>query len=449
MIIIKKASKDNTITDVKIDGSSRLTGSNQGKSEILDLYVLPPNSSSATNGKSRVLIQFDLSDISSSIASGEIPSSSVEYRLKMVNSPHYETVPQSFDLVLFPLSRAWDEGRGLSNFDEGLKDGGFSNWQNATSTTAWSLTGSDYMTTISSSQHFDEGTEDLDVDISNIVYAWLTGNLPNNGLVLKYPDNHETGSNKFYVKKFFSRHAMVPERNPRIEVRWSNFIQDDRSNLKYNKTGSLYYYRFIDGEASNVGSTVFVDIINSSSTTTSTITASLKENGIYEASGVFVSHTSSTSIYRDVWFTSTSQLFTGNFSPVFSTGSSISALSTLKVDIPNLKEQYSSDEEIFVRVFCRDFDYKPALRRSGSVDPSPTLLKNAYYEIVNNDTDSPVICFSTGSNKYSKLSYDKNGNYFKLKTSSLDKGSVFRIKILVIHNRQQFTFDQGWLINVV
>lgn len=449
MIVIYKASKDNTITDAKIDGSSRFTGSNQGKSEILDLFVLPENSSSATNGKSRALLYFDTTSLSSSIADGLIPSSSVEYRLKLVNSPHYETVPQSFDLYVYPLSRSWDEGRGLSNFDEGLKDSGYSNWNSATSTTQWSVSGSDFIQSISASQHFDDGTENLDVDISNIMYAWLTGGLQNNGLVIKYSNSDESGSNTLYVKKFFSRHALVPERLPRVESRWTNFIQDDRFNMKYNNSGSLYYYRFINGEYSNVGEQVFVNIINSSSTVTQTVTASLKENGIYEASGVFVTLTSSTSIYRDVWFTSTSQLFTGTFTPLFSTGSNSFDFSKVTVDIPNLKDQYFQDEEVYVRVFCRDIDYKPALRKSGSIDSTPQLVRDAYYEILNYDTDVSVISFSTGSNKYTKLSYDKNGNFFKINTNSLEKGNVYKIRILVKQNKQQLVFDKNWLLNIV
>jgi hypothetical protein len=449
MIITQKASKDNTITDAKIDGSSRLTGSNQGKSEVLDLFVLPENSSSATNGKSRAIIQFDLTSISSSIADGTIPSSSVEYRLKLINAPHYETLPYSFDLVVFPLSRSWDEGRGLSNFDEGLKDAGASNWNNATTLTQWSLTGSDFITTLSASQHFDDGLEDLDVDISNIVYSWLTGGLPNNGLIVKFPDNYETGSSTFYVKKFFSRHALVPERLPRIEAKWTNAVQDDRANIKYNSTGSLFYYRSLNGEFSNAAGPVFVNVLNSSSTVVQTITASLRETGIYEASGVFVSFTSSTSIYRDVWFTSASQLFTGNFSPSFATGSNYFEIAKVTVDIPNLKEQYFNDEETIIRVFCRDVDYRPALRKSGSTDVTAHYVKDAYYEIVNYDTNNPIFTFSTGSNKYSKLSYDKNGNYFKLKTSSLEKGSVYKIKILIKSNKQQLIFDKNWLINIV
>lgn len=448
MILIKRATKDNTITNAKINGTN-LSSSNQGKSEILDLFYISQNTSLASNGKSRILMQFDISSFSSSIASGLLPSSSVEYRLKLVSSPHYESVPQSFDIEVMPLSRSWDEGRGLSNFDEGLKDSGFSNWGSANSTTPWTIPGSDYLTSISASQHFDEGYENLDVDISNIVYAWLTGGIPNNGLVIKLPASQETGSQDYYVKKFFSRHALVPDRLPRIEARWTNYIHDDRSNVKYNTFANLYYYRSINGEFSNVGSTVFVDILNSSSTVVQTLTASIKETGIYEASGVNVAFTSSTQIYRDVWFTNSQQLFTGSFAPTFATGSNFFDFSRIKVDIPNLKDQYLNNEICNIRVFCREYDYKPALRKSGSVDPSPEPLKDAYYEIVNYENEQPIVSFSTGSIKYSKLSYDKNGNYFNLDTSNLEKGNVYKIKILVNYNKQQTVFDDGWLINVI
>ena len=138
MLSVLRPSKDNTITNVVIDGQGARTGSNQGKSEILEVYVLPIASSSATYGISRVLLQFDLTNLSQSIAEGTIPSSSVEYRLRLTDAPHSQTKPTSFDLVFFPLSRSWDEGSGLSMFDEDLKDPGFSNWNNATSLVSWS-----------------------------------------------------------------------------------------------------------------------------------------------------------------------------------------------------------------------------------------------------------------------------------------------------------------------
>ncbi len=444
------ASKNNTITDVAIKGTSK-TGSNSGRSEVLELFVLPAVSSSATFGKSRALMQFDLTELSQSIVDGDTPSTGVTFKLRLRDAPHVETLPSSFDLVAFPLSKSWDEGRGLALVDEKREDGGFSNWIDAQSLVAWDLTGSDFITSsVSGTQHFDFGDENLEMDVTNLVYEWLTGGLDeeNNGLVLKYIDAHETGNLEFFTKKFFSRHAHKPERIPRIEALWEDFKQDDRSHIHYGVSGSLFLYRIIDGFPQNAAGSLFVDIINSSSTVVQTITSSLSETGIYEASGVFVTLTSSTQIYRDVWFTANVQLFTGTFAPTFASGSELFNFDELVIDLPNLKRNYNLDQTLFVRVLARMRDYKPALRRSGSIEPSPIFLKEAFYEITNEQTEEVLIPFSTGSVKFSKLSYDGKGNYFELRTNNLVRNGFYRIKIRADHNNQTLVFDKDWFLKI-
>lgn len=439
--------KDNTITNLRIDGTDK-SGSNSGQSEIVELYRL--TESADRRGVSRILMKFDISDLSSSISDGDIPTSSVEYRLKMKNAVHSQTVPYSYDLDILPLSRSWDEGRGLSMEDENLKDDGVSNWKQSTSQIDWDTPGADFITdsNLTASQHFDFGTENLDINISNIMYAWLTGGLENNGILIKYQDYFETGSTNYYVKKFFSRHALVPERRPRIDGLWENVFQDDRSEFPYDFTGSLGYYRFIGGAPQRISEDLFVDIINSSSTVVQTLTASTIESGIYEISGVFISPTSSTQIYRDVWFTPTNQLFTGTFAPVYATGSKTLNFDTISMNLPNLKSKYGTDEEVIIRVFAKAKDYKPAVRTLSSTTPDPLLLKRSYFQIENAETREVIIPFSTGSNKFSKLSYDFEGNYFKIWTKSLTKDSVYKIKILVDYNDKRFIFDKDWNLTV-
>lgn len=441
--------KDNVITDVVINGTSK-TGSNQGQNETLELFVLPVASSSADFGKSRILLYFDLSTLSASVASGDIPSGSLEFKLRMKNAQHAETVPSSFDVVVYPLSKSWDEGRGLAAFDEGMNDSGFSNWDDATSLIAWDLTGSDFITNFSGTQHFDFGNEDLEVDVTSIVGEWITGSLTDKqfGFLLKYIDAHETGSLELFNKKFFSRHAHRPDRLPRLEVLWSDFIQDDRENIHYDTTGSLYYYRLINGFPQNAGSTVFVDILDSGSNAVQTITASLAETGIYHASGVFVTSSLSTDIYRDVWFTDNEQLFTGTFEPSFSSGSSFFDFENIVITLPNLRNKYERDQEIFIRVNARPTNYKPAVVKSGSMDIENLFLKEALYEIVNDETNEVIVPFSTGNVSFSKLSYDKDGNYFKARINNLAPSGLYRVKIRTQYNNQTFVFDKGWTFKV-
>ncbi len=445
MIFTSFASKDNTISNVNIRNSSK-TGSNCGASEILEMYVL--TSSASGRGLSRILINFDISELSSSISRGEIPSSSVKFQLTLKSADHYETTPYSFDIEAYPVSRSWDEGRGISMYDEGLKDLGVSNWRNATSVASWASPGSDFISSISSSQHFETGFEDLSIDVSNIVYAWLTGGVQNNGILLKYSDAYETGSADFYVKKFYSRQSHVPSRKPKLDALWYQVNQDDRENVKYNLSGNLYYYRQIDGHFKNLDSEVFVHILNSSSTVVQTLTASRESEGVYKVSGVVVSPTSSTIYFRDVWFSGSTQYFTGSFLPVYATGSY--SIDNLDIDLhlPNLKPSYDKNQKILLRVVAKQTDYRPAIRLSGTVGNGEIFLSSSYFSILNADTEDVLVDFSTGSVEYSKLSYDKDGNYFSVWTNSFPEQNIYKIKILVNYNGQKLIFDKNWKFKI-
>lgn len=441
--------KDNTITDATVNGSAK-TGSNQGQSEVLDLFVLPQASSSATYGKSRILMQFDIASLSSSISEGLIPSSSVQFKLLLKNAAHSETLPESFDISVYPVTTAWDEGSGLSNFDEDLKSAGSSNWINAKSIQSWSEPGGDFSTTLSSSQHYDTGEADLNVDISNIVYAWLTGGIANNGLMIKMPTVYESGSNELYVKKFFSRHSHVPERFPSIQCLWdSDVYQDDRNNMKYLVDGNLFFYNKVNGILTDLPYSLFVDIFDGNNTFYGTLSASRMEVGIYKSNALNL--TLPNSPFRDQWRDNqinNTIYYTDRFSAYYGTGSNSIRSSDVVVTLPNLKPVYRQGEITFVKVFAREKDYKPAIRRSGSVEPSPICFKDSYYEISNAETEEVIVPFSTGSVKFSKLSYDKEGNYFKFNMASLPIYGSYKIKILVNHSGEKTIFDNDWVFKV-
>jgi hypothetical protein len=440
------AEKDATITDVTVNGASR-TGSNSGASEVSELYIL--TSSADSRGESRVIMQFGLTALSQSISEGLIPSGGVEYRLFLKNAQHGEELPYSFHLEVCPLSQTWAEGRGLSMYDEGLKDAGFANWRQATSLTNWTISGSSYLSSsnLTASQYFESGHEDLDVNISNIVNAWLTGGLTNNGLVIKYPAAYSALQSDFYVKKFFSRNSHATERVPKIAARWEKVIQDDRNNMFYGNSGTLYYYRFNNGVAQNVSGPLFVNIVNSSSVVTQTLTATLSSDGIYHASGVMVNYNSATQVYRDVWFSGTSQYFIGNFRANYATGSQFFDYDNCNLDIPNLKT-FRQGEKVIVRVFIREKDYRPALASYASQTPTPLFMKDSYYQIQNAETEEVIVDFSTGSNKYSKLSYDENGNYFEMWTDSLKPEYIYKVRILVNHKKQTQVFDKEFTFKI-
>jgi hypothetical protein len=450
MFRILGASKDTTITDISIEGDIK-SGSNQGYSEIADIFSIPRNSSSLDKfGKSRILIKFDLVDFSASIVSGLVPTSSVQYRLFLESAEHDDINPRSFDISVHPITGStWDEGLGLENVDEGLHDSGFANWNNATSIVSWATTGSVYLASPSASQHFDSGDENIDIDVSNIVYAWLTGGIPNEGFVVKLSDACEQSSEKYYIKRFYTRHAHLASRRPRLYCLWDSHVGDDRSCMKYGISGNLYWHNFYNGSLSDVASPVYVDILNSSSTVIQTITSSRVSEGVYYASGVFVANpTSSTVYFRDVWFNSSVQYFTGSFSLQLATGSSDFKPQDIKCEITNIKPTYSTSEIHQLRILFQNVDYRPSVRSSATSRIEPLIVKDAYIEIKNSRDNETLVSFSTGSLKYSKLSYDSNGNYISIDNSCFQKGQVYSVRVLANYLGQRYVFDKGWTIKI-
>jgi len=259
--------KDTWITNRIIDNNSsvRATGSNFGADPSLNVYAFEPDILTGTMDVARSLLKFDMTELSGKIYEDLIiPSSSVTYLLKMYDMKHEDRVPSSFDLFIYPLSRSWDEGRGIDT--ENFRDYGYANWHSASSTVEWTTTGSDFISEEygTASQHFDYGYEDLEVDISDIVINWLTSSVFNNdGILIKFGATEENGdasSVDFYRKAFHGRESKYIEKLPVIEARWDNVIKDNRSNFAYNQNNKLYLYNFIRGELTDLTNPVIVKI---------------------------------------------------------------------------------------------------------------------------------------------------------------------------------------------
>lgn len=84
---------------------------NTGKDEILEVgKFYDPTNPSTLIGNSRILIQFDLDTISSSISSGDI-SGSIEYYLNLESTEEKE-IASNYNLYVYPVKEQWLEGIG-------------------------------------------------------------------------------------------------------------------------------------------------------------------------------------------------------------------------------------------------------------------------------------------------------------------------------------------------
>ena len=117
---------------------------------------------------------------------------------------------------------------------------------------------------------------------------------------------------------------------------------------------------------------------------------------------------------------------TGSLTPV--TGS---ASDDYKVVVTNLKNEYSKDTKIKIRVKGRDmFPYKTFGTTFGYDQSKYLPSGSTYYQIEDYITNEIIVPFGD----YSKLSCDSTSNYFNLDTSTYAADRVYRLKIKILQN---------------
>jgi len=463
--VLTNAFKDNLIT--------RATGSNMGASDILEAFVIHGQSTASVNAEnaeqSRILLKFDMTDVLTDISSGVVPSSSVSYHLKMFNAPHGETTPLSYSLNVNMLSRAWSEGRGLDM--DSYTDAGNSNWINATSDVAWSQTGSDYYTAdgYKTSYFFSGGLEDLDVNIDFAVDLWRTGEIENNGFVVKNTDTVISGSQgTYYTKKFFGRTSDFYLHRPYVEARWNSSRKDNRGNILISSSlapaadnlNTLYLYNSIRGQLKNIpettgsGQHVLVNFYSGSSTTptgsallvinsdgesvTNITGGLLVENGT-NITGTYTcsfATTSSLDTIHDVWWSGSAQFRTGSFEPSLLQADGLIYDDQYINSITNLRDSYQKEAKETLRVFSRKKNWSPNIYTVATTAIKPEIIESAYYRLFRTIDGMEIIPYGTGSSYETKLSYDLSGNYFDLDTSFLESGYSYGIQLLYYVNGQ-------------
>lgn len=449
-------SADTWITDVHPERTVdlRASGSNHGRSPSLNVFARKGDIISSSIELARTLVKFDLTELSGKIFDTQkIPSSSVSYYLRMVNMKHEDTVPTSYDVDVMPVSRSWDEGKGVD--DDEFLDLGYANWENATSAVAWTTTGSDYITNFSASQHFDEGDENLEVNVTRFVNEWLTGSLIDNyGFLLKLTDTQESNDVNYYRKAFHSQETLYVDRMPYLEARWDDSVKDNRQNFFYDVDNSVFLYNFVRGELTTLPAPVVVTVkdslIPSSASYTQTFTAAEITTGVFSAS-VNVSSTGSHSgTFYDIWTANGSPKMTGTLIPSVYTGSMGDITNQYRLAVRNLKRLYSTNEEarLVVAVRERDFVTHRGIISTASLEPDLQYIEKMYYSVVNAETGETVIPFGTGSIPYTKTSYNKDGNYFDLYMNALVPGFKYKLLFLLDVNNDVQVLDQDFTFKV-
>lgn len=450
---IKKyfAIADNTISnafDRSLTTNNKATGSNMGAADILEVFQLYGQASTGSVERSRVLIQFDTTKLSSDRTAGKIPASgSVAFFLNLYNVEHTTTLPENFDLSISAVSQPWEEGTGLDmvNYTDKTYEGSGSNWIQAKHSASsddgrWTSQGGDYHADPVITKNFPEGYEDLSVDVSDIVEQWLAGTKQNYGFGIKLSDQFEEVSGSYYTKKFFARGTEFFFYRPSLEAKWDNSIKDDRGYFFASSSlapaddnqNNLYLYNRIRGRLRNIPDVgtgeIRVDLYDSIGSTTSLagLTGSHVSTGVYKCAASI--NTTASTLY-DVWHSDSTQYHTGTISLNSHNAQDIDEDTRYLISIPNLNSNYYSKDVARFKLYVRPKKWSPNIYTVAKSTPENITIPSASYEIYRLSDELVIIPHDTGSNLSTMMSYNVSGNYFNLDMSLLESGYDYGIRI--------------------
>lgn len=481
--------KDAYITDRVIQGT-RHSLANTGQASSIDLfkvYGINKSSSIDLNEISRGLIRFDLNplrELTGSILNIRHSSFKCIMNLKDVNGG--QTTPSNFSIVVHALSQSFDEGIGkdvvffndidavnfitasynsqtgqaTTWFLSGANAGGLLGSNNIDIITSGNLSDGQGVRTLAFSQSFGTGIEDLNIDITTLISATLSNQIPDYGFRIAFSGSQENDLKTRFVKRFASRHVSDQSFQPRLIVKYNDSILDNQKDFYFDVSGSLFLYNYDhDGPSNLVSGSNLANITGANSLLlhlitdksgglyTTTITASQHTigsqaiTGIYSASFAVPSNDasikyriplSSSLTYTQIWASldDTVGYFTGSDFKISPQPRGIASMTprNLILNIINVKSIYKSTDRVRFRVFCQDID-DDIVAKKIPVERDSIILHRAYYSIRDFYTNEIAIPFETVLNA-TRLSTDGDGMYFDIFMSDLDIGRSYTVDIL-------------------
>ena len=245
------------------------------------------------SGISKFLFKVDFTELKNKIDNSEyVVDSNTKHTLHLTNCIFGDETflgakrgtgrerTNSFDLIIFKIPEFWDEGLG---FD--YEDGGYdfttgnktfderpSNWFNRTTLQEWTSEGvysssPNIVTTV----HFDNGNEDINVDITDYVNDILDGGT-NHGLGIAFALLYEDLSPEVDQSvAFFTKYTQTFF-EPYVETFFEDTIQDNRLNFIEKVQQNLYLYVTKGTNFYNLDTLPTVDILDSTNTPISSLT---------------------------------------------------------------------------------------------------------------------------------------------------------------------------------
>ncbi len=456
--------------------SNRATGSNAGASDILEVFGIYERQAVSSSEESRVVINFPIDTIEADRSASLIPSSgSVSWVLEMFNAPHTNTLPRNLVLEVAPLGQSWIEGNGRTLPGEAVLGGSpvsytyddpaaGTNWINRFGSTAWTTPGGTRLETWSPySFRFDTGVEDLSLDITDLVEAWIRNDVARNGLIVRLTGSQApvsssnpdaTSTTNYYTKKFFGRDSEYFLKRPAISARWDDSKRDARgsffasSSLVSNNDNlnTLYLYNYVKGQLRDIegigDSNIYVSILDDVTSSldvainpSSPVTGGWVAPGIYSAS--FAVATTGTSL-SDKWHNAgdTIQYYRGEFQIAPQDAAGYNPNPQYITSLLDLRPEYSRKEIARFRAFIKEKNKQYNIYRVATAESPSITIESGSYEIFRVVDNFSVIPFGTGSYLETRLSFDISGNYFEVPMNLLQEDYQYGIRLAYFNGAQ-------------
>ena len=492
MFLILSSSKDTYITDKIVDNKFRTTDANVGKAGTLDLFKL--HNESTLSGVdnpieiSRLLLKFDyekINELTSSICDITHPSFNCKLILKDINAG--QTAPKNFNLILHPLAQAFDEGGGRDitsftdldacNFLTASYSNAADNVWNLSGARKEGLLGSNDIDIVTSgnlgagvvnlfkTQNFEIGDEDLNMDITNIVSASISGLIPNHGFRIAFSGTEETDTETRFVKRFGSRHLRDKLMQPQIHVSFDDTINDHHEAFFFDLTGSIFLKSYQRGREANLvsGSSLssvtgqnsllvtlrtgsFVKQVTASQHTGSTTGEGM--TGVYSATfaipsndstvvdfntklSEMISRTGSVT-FEEYWsdFSTNVGYFTGSLKINRLRNETTFTRKILDVRITNAKKEYNRKDVVKFRVHGLDLAENFSKSSKFPLTKKSLIFNEIYYRVRDSRTNEVVMPFKTNNNG-TRLSTDSTGQFFNFRMDNLFVGRSYKFEFLV------------------
>ena len=275
---------------------------------------------------SRFLFHFDETRLKNLYNDGTYSDlSKLKHTLRLTNTASFDTGllngtmeakdrASSFDLILFKINQDWDNGVGYDYSVPILASGDYfystgpSNWANPKIGFNWNggtgvYSGSPSGITVTT-QHFDKGNENIEMDITNYVNGLLTGDT-NYGLGIAFARGYELiNTTALQYVGFFTNNTQTFY-EPYVETIYENVIKDDRNNFFLDKNNKLYLYVNLGGNPTNLDQIPSVDVYDYNGTVFSAYYASdvvHVSKGVYSIDIIVPSDGNNIeTMYNDVW----------------------------------------------------------------------------------------------------------------------------------------------------